>query len=108
MKTTNFYETDSHQMNHCDDCPMPSAYIEAGEKGSYSVVKHAIIENRACWNNPEDLEYMRVIHEAKGTLAIFEAALQCIKCAGGMCLIVDGNTNWQVGGESAVGITQDQ
>ena len=104
MKITNFYETDSHQMSHCDPCPMPDAFVEVGVQASYSLVKHAIIESRACWDNPEDIEYMRVAHEAQGTLAIFEAALQCIRCAEGMCLIVNGNTNWQVGGESAVDI----
>lgn len=104
MKVTNFYETDSHQMRHCDQCDMPNALDAAGDHASYSLVKHAIIETRSCWDDPEALEYMRAKHEGYGTLEVFEAALKCIRCSEGMCLILDGtDTQWRVGGNFAVG-----
>mgnify|MGYP001583784400 FL=1 len=80
---------------------MPDALISAGERGSYSVIKHAIIESRECKEDPEALEYMRAKHEAHGTLEVFEAAQKCVRCAEGMCLLINGNeTGWKVGGES--------
>lgn len=92
-------------MQHCDPCSMPEALVEAGNQASYSLVKHAIIGIRSCWDKPDDLDVMRARHEAIGTQAVFEAALQCNRCAEGMFLLVDGEITRKVGGDVAVGIT---
>ena len=104
MKVTDIYPGGSHQMSHCDTCEMSAALeVQAENVALYSVTKHAIMETRANWDNPEGLEFMRNRHEKGGTIAVFEAALKCIHCAEGLCLLVDGRQTWRVGGDRAVG-----
>ncbi len=89
-------------MRHCDPCDMPEALTEAQDP-SYSLLKHAIVESRARADDPLELEGMRAKFEARGAVDIFDAAQKCIRCAEGMCLLIDGNeTSWQVGGSLAV------
>ena len=88
-------------MKHCDPCGMPAALEAAGDQGSYSLIKHAIIETRECVRDPLITEQMRVAHEAQGTLEVFNAAARCVNCIHGMRLLVNGNETWQVGGAEA-------
>ena len=101
-KITDIYEGGSHQMRHCDPCDMPEALAMTRDP-SYSLLKHVIIESRARADDPAELEGMRAKFEARGVVEIFDAAQKCIRCAEGMCLIINGqDTNWQVGGSLAV------
>ena len=106
MKTTDIYKGDSQQqMRHCDTCSMPNAHEAAPNNIElYSVTKHTIMETKLDWDDPKSIAYMRSRHEEQGTLEIFEAALKCIRCAGGLTLIINGrDMEWRVGGDRAVG-----
>ncbi len=100
MKTTDIYESGSHQMRHCDPCKLPDALSASDQQMfRYSMIKHLIIESRACWDDPEAIEHIRMKYEERGSLEVFEAAQQCIRCAEGICLLIEGNeTSWKVGG----------
>lgn len=89
-------------MRHCDPCEMPEA-MQSTRDPSYSLLKHVIIESRHCASDPEALEYIRIQLEARGATEVFDAAQKCIRCAEGMCLLINGSeTGWQVGGSLAV------
>jgi len=104
MVLTDIYPNDKFQMRHCGPCDMPEALQRVSDDTAlYSVVKHAIVETKLAWGNEDSLDQMRAAHEDQGTVPIFEAALKCIRCAEGMCLLISGEeTPWSVGGNQAV------
>lgn len=105
MKITEIYKGDKYEIRTCDDCDMPCA-IETtpDDTALYSVIKHTVMETKLDWNDQASLGYMRARHEENGTAAIFDAALRCIRCTVGLTLVIGGqDTQWQVGGDKAVG-----
>lgn len=102
-KITSIYgDTDDYQMRHCDPCEMPQALRDTDDP-SYSELKHMIIESRHCAGNEAEIEQMRLAWEARGRGEMFDTAQKCIRCAEGMCLIIEGReTGWRVGGDLAV------
>lgn len=101
MTITTELDGGKNGMRHCDTCRM-SQVVDTERNGDniYTQLQHVFIRARECVQDPSITELTRAVLEAEGygDEVVFDVALQCLRCAEGLCLISQSGEEHQGNG----------